>query len=52
MSFIDQTVADNPNISSSYVAGTSLQRRLIKVIVLKPVPTSYKSLWIGNKNQE
>jgi len=40
MSFVDQTVQDNSDIASSYIAGRSVENRLLKVIVLKP-------LWIG-----
>ena len=47
MSFIDQTVQSNSDIASSYIAGKSYENRLLKVIVLKPVSTSTRSLWIG-----
>lgn len=46
MSFIDQTVQNNSDIASSYIAGKSYENRLLKVIVLK-VSTSTRSLWIG-----
>ena len=36
MSFVDQTVQDNSDIASSYIAGRSVENRLLKVIVLKP----------------
>jgi hypothetical protein len=47
MSFVDQTVQDNSDIASSYIAGRSVENRLLKVIVLKPFTTSTRSLWIG-----
>ena len=49
MSFIDQTVQENSDIASSYIAGRSVENRLLKVIVLKTSKTSKKSLWIGKK---
>jgi hypothetical protein len=47
MSFVDQTVQDNSDIASSYIAGRTVEDRLLKVIVLKPFNTSTRSLWIG-----
>ena len=47
MNFIDQTVQDNSDIASSYIAGKSVENRLLKVFVLKVSKTSKKSLWIG-----
>jgi len=49
MSFIDKTVQENSDIASSYIAGRSVENRLLKVIVLKTSKTSKKSLWIGKK---
>ena len=48
MSFVDQKVQDNSDIASSYIAGRSVENRLLKVIVLKPFSTSTRSLWIGS----
>ena len=48
MSFVDQTVQDNSDIASSYIAGRSVENRLLKVIVLKPFTPSTRSVWIGN----
>jgi carboxypeptidase A2 len=45
MSFIDETVAQNPDIASSYVAGQTYQQRNLKVIVLK-TSTSKRNIWI------
>jgi len=50
MDFIDETVASNPEIASSYVAGQTAEGRDLKVIVLNPVKTSTRSLWIGKIN--
>ncbi len=44
--FIDQTVAENPEVASSYIAGKTYENRDIKVIVLNPIKTSTRSLWI------
>ena len=46
MSFIDDTVAANPGIASSYIAGQTYEKRNLKVIVLK-TPTSKRNIWIG-----
>jgi hypothetical protein len=46
MSYIDQLVNDNPSIASSYVAGTTYEKRLLKTIVLK-TSSSTRSIWIG-----
>ena len=50
MDFIDETVASNPEIASSYVAGQTAEGRDLKVSVLNPVNTSTRSLWIGKMN--
>ena len=47
MDFVDQTVEANSAIASSYVAGVTSEGRDLKVIVLNPVETSTRSLWIG-----
>ena len=44
--FIDRTVAENPEAASSYIAGKTVENRDIKVIVLNPVKTSTRSVWI------
>lgn len=44
--FVDQTVEANSDIASSYVAGVTSEGRDLKVIVLNPVETSTRSLWI------
>jgi hypothetical protein len=46
MSFIDEVVAANPSIASSYIAGQTYEKRNLKVIVLK-TSTSKKNIWIG-----
>ncbi len=43
--FIETTVADNRDIASTYVAGTTFENRDLKVIVLK-TPTSNRAIWI------
>lgn len=44
-SFIDQVVADSPNIASSYIAGTTHENRVIKAIVFKTA-TSNRGIFI------
>lgn len=46
MKFVDETVASNEDIASSYIAGKTDEGRDIKVIVLNPIKTSTRSLWI------
>lgn len=46
MKFVDDAVAANKDIASSYIAGTTDEGRDIKVIVLNPIKTSTRSLWI------
>jgi hypothetical protein len=49
MSFVDQTVAANTDIASSYIAGNTVENRQLKVIKLKvPSPSTSKAVWIGN----
>ena len=45
MNFIDEVVAANPSIASSYIAGQTYEKRNLKVIVLK-TPTSKRSVII------
>lgn len=40
------TVAANSDLASTYVAGTTQEGREMTVIVLNPVKTSTRSLWI------
>ncbi len=47
--FINDTVTLNPEITHSYVAGQTFEGRDLTVIVLNPIKTSTRSLWIGNK---
>lgn len=46
MSYIDQVVADNPSIASSYVPGISYEKRLLKTLVLKTA-SSQRGIFIG-----
>ena len=49
MNFIDNTVNSNSDIASSYIAGTTVENRQLKVIKLKiPSPSTSKAVWIGN----
>ncbi len=45
VNYIDNIVAENANIASSYVAGTTHENRQLKVLVLK-TQTSKKSIWL------
>ncbi len=45
VNYIDNVVAENPTIASSYVAGSTYENRQLKVIVLK-TETSKKSIWL------
>ena len=47
MDYVDKTVAQNPSFAESYVAGQTVEGRDLKVIVLNPIKTSTRSLWIG-----
>ena len=49
MDFIDNTVAANPKIASSYIAGKTDEGRDLKVIVLNPTVSSTRSIWIGKQ---
>lgn len=46
MNFIDGIAAANPEIASTYSAGKTHEGRDLKVIVLNPVKTSTRSLWL------
>lgn len=48
-SFIEDTVAGNPDLASSYLAGQTYEKRNIKVVVLK-TPSSSKRIWMGKVN--
>jgi len=51
MSFVDQTVAANTDIASSYIAGNTVENRQLKVVKLKvPSPSTSRAVWIGNFN--
>ena len=45
--FIEETVANNPSIASSYIAGKSIENRDLIGLVLKTA-TSTKPVWSGN----
>jgi hypothetical protein len=45
MSYIDDMVASNPSIASSYIAGQTFEKRNLKVIVIKS-STSQRKVWI------
>ena len=49
MSFIDEVVAANPSIASSYIAGQTYEKRNLKVIVLKTT-TSQRKVIIDSYN--
>ena len=47
MAFVDQTVSANTDIASSYIAGTTVENRQLKVIKLKvPNTSTSKAVWI------
>jgi hypothetical protein len=47
VSFVDQTVADNSDIASSYVAGTTVENRQLKVIKIKaPNTSTNRAVWM------
>jgi len=44
--FVDDIVANNPGLASTYNAGSTLESRLLKVVVLKTASSS-RAIWIG-----
>jgi hypothetical protein len=49
INYINEIVANNPDITSSYVAGKTYENRDLKTLVIKTANTQ-RSIWIGNKN--
>ncbi len=48
LSFIDDTVNSNIDIASSYIAGTTIQNRQLRVIKLKVANAlTNQAIWIG-----
>ena len=51
MNFVDETVNANSDIASSYIAGTTVENRQLKVIKIKvPNTSTSKAVWIGKLN--
>ena len=44
-SFLDEVIAQNPSIASSYIAGKTHEKRNLRVLVLKTA-TSKRAIWI------
>jgi hypothetical protein len=47
MNYINEIVANNPDIASSNVAGKTHEKRDLKTLVIKTANTQ-RSIWIGN----
>ena len=48
MNFINEIVANNPDIASSYVAGRTHENRDLKTLVIKTA-SAQRSIWIGKR---